>query len=143
MAKRAVHGGYEFKRVQHIARVLRRNLDYDLWGTRYQHILIWQEHHGIKLDPKVFIIHHKDEDKRNNTTCGRDDGHCPVLNCGNLAPMTRQDHIREHKPGRMGGRSIPNKAGRKKFFCVNCTIIKSRRGSLCRVCYLEAVRGTF
>jgi hypothetical protein len=112
-------------------------LDYELWGTRYEHILVWQGHHGIKLDPKVFIIHHKDENKRNNAVCSRDDGHCPVLNCGNLAPMTRQDHIIAHRPGRMGNRRIPNKAGRRHFFCLECKQEKSRRGSLCRSCYLQ------
>lgn len=140
MARRKfTHGGYEFSRSQTIDRQYRRNSDYELWGTRYAHILIWQAHHGMRLDPEVFIIHHRDENKRNNKVCDRDDGKCPVLNCGNLAPMTRADHIREHKPGRMGGRSIPNKAGTRKFFCVNCNTEKSRRGTLCRECYLDSV----
>lgn len=137
MAHDKVHGGREWTRAAHIPKNLRRDADYDLWGTRYKHILVWQAHHGLKLDPSVFIIHHKNENKRDNSVCERDDGACPVLNCGNLAPMTREDHIREHKPGRMGGRKIPNKAGRRQYLCINCKKPKSRRGQVCRSCYLQ------
>jgi hypothetical protein len=140
MTRRVKHGGREFRASRQIDKSLRHmNPDYETWGTRYKHILIWRQHHGISLDPEVFIIHHRDENKRNNAVCDRDDGACPVLNCGNLAPMTRPDHIREHKPGRMGGRKIPNRAGRRVFLCVNCKSPKSKRGDYCRQCYLDRV----
>lgn len=117
----------------------RRNSDYALIGSQYAHVAIWQRHHGVILDPVVFIVHHKDEDKRNNQTCGDTSGHCPNWACGNLAPMTRADHIREHRPGRMGGRRIPNKQPARVYRCEDCGQEKSRKGRWCRACYLAAV----
>jgi len=85
---------------------IRINREYDtvvLGGkTRYKHIEIWSAHHGIRLDASVFVIHHIDDDKRNNLVCDGPEP-CLVLNCGNLAPLSRADHIREHRPGKMSG----------------------------------------
>lgn len=117
--------------------VFPRNVDYDLIGSEYAHRAIWQQHHGVFLDPDSYIVHHKDHNKRNNKTCVDTSGHCRNWTCGNLGPMTRADHIREHKPGRMGGRRLPNKQPRQRYYCIKCGWEKSRSGSLCRKCYLN------
>lgn len=70
--------------------------------TKYKHVEMWRAHHGIRPDPKVYVVHHKDGDKKNNSVCDRS-APCPVLDCGNLAILTRADHIREHRPGKMSG----------------------------------------
>lgn len=127
---RQARAGYE--------RFDRRNHDYTLWGSRYAHVEIWRAHHGVILDTEVYVIHHRDHDKKNNTVCSRDDGRCPDWSCGNLGAMTRADHIREHKPGRMGGRKIPNYAGRKRYYCEDCGAEKSRNGRKCRACFRAA-----
>lgn len=99
-----VHGGHVFRSAAVIDRRYRRNYDYELWGSKYKHLVIWRAHHGIALDPEVFIIHHADENKKNNEVCANESGHCPVLNCGNLGPMTRREHILHHRPGKMSGK---------------------------------------
>lgn len=117
----------------------RRNSAYDLLGSSYAHRAIWQQHHGVWLDPDIYIVHHKDHNKRNNAVCKDTSGHCLKWSCGNLGPMTRADHIREHKPGRMGGRRLPNKDGKIVHHCKVCGKVKSRVGNLCRPCYRESV----
>lgn len=119
-----------------------RNTDYTIVGSQYEHVLLWRRHHGVALDHKVFIIHHKNHKKKDNRVCADTSGHCPVWDCGNLGAMTRAAHIVEHKPGRMGGRKIPNKAGKRTFYCAQCGKEKSKHGrskaALCRACYLAA-----
>ena len=116
-----------------------RNPDYALIGSKYAHVVIWREHHGAFLDTDLYIIHHRDHNKRNNRVCDREDGRCPNWSCGNLGAMTRADHIREHRPGRMGGRKLPNRAGKQEPpKCVRCGAVKgSRNGTRCRACYLS------
>lgn len=87
-----------------IPRNHRLNADYETIGSKYKHVEIWRAHHGFAADPAIYIIHHKDGNKRNNEVCADESGRCLVLNCGNLALMTRADHIREHKPGKMSGK---------------------------------------
>jgi len=79
-----------------------RNPDYESWGSRYAHIEIWRRHHGVNIDPTVYVIHHKNLDKKDNSVCDEPEP-CTVWDCGNLAAMTRADHIREHRPGKMSG----------------------------------------
>lgn len=110
------------------------NPEYARVGRRYEHIVRWEVHHGTRLDTCEYIIHHRDGNKRNNTTCETRDGQCEDFSCGNLAPMTRADHIREHRPGRMGGRQIPNKVPPRTYTCERCGSVKSRNGTLCRQC---------
>lgn len=117
------------------------NSDYPMIGSQYAHVVIWRGHHGVSLDPDTYIIHHKNHDKSDPSVCSDDSGHCPTWDCGNLAPMTRADHIREHKPGRMSGERIPNKKGRKQYQCEACGDSKSRRGKLCRACYFLSLVG--
>lgn len=124
-------------------RGIRRNTDYALVGSRYAHVEIWVAHHGYRPDGKRFIIHHKDDDKSNNRVCRNTTGLCPNWACGNLALLSRADHIRAHKPGRMGGVSSPNVHSRirERHFCVQCKREKrSPRGSHCRKCYLKIAR---
>lgn len=119
-----------------IAARINRNTDYKLWGSRYEHVEVWRAHHGVVLDPETYIIHHINEDKHDNRVCARDDGRCPDWSCGNLGALTRREHILQHRPGRMGGRKIPNKAGRQRYYCVDCGNEKpSRRGDRCMGCY--------
>lgn len=103
-------------------------------GSRREHVVRWTVHHGVRLDPKVWVIHHKNSDKQDNRTCRRPDGTCNVWDCGNLAALTRAEHIRQHRPGRMGGRRIPNRAPPRVYTCEQCGSVKSRNGTLCRVC---------
>ncbi len=123
------------KRYTGVRRV-RLNSDYDLIGSQYAHIVIWQAHPGVILDHAKYIIHHKDHRKRNNRVCSDQSGRCPNWACGNLGAMSRADHIRDHRPGRMGGRKIPNKKPAQRYFCVKCKKEKSRNGEVCRACYL-------
>lgn len=104
MSNAKPHGGHEFSRAATIDPAYKRTLnpDYDTIGSKYAHIVIWEAHHRLRLDKTVFIIHHKNEKKRDNTVCDTP-APCPILNCGNLAPMTRRDHILEHRPGKMSG----------------------------------------
>lgn len=99
----------------HVPRKWRINTDYELvGGTRYRHVEVWRAHHGMKPDPKIYVIHHKDGNKRNNEVC-TGAAPCPVLDCGNLALLTRADHIREHKPGKMSGqKGLVDKRPRRK-----------------------------
>lgn len=85
-------------------RLSRLNADYVAidGGSKYEHIEIWSAHHGMRLNTRIFVHHHKNGDKSDNRVCDRESP-CPILNCGNLAPMTRADHIREHRPGKMSG----------------------------------------
>jgi len=111
-----------------------RNEDYDVIGSQYAHIFIWRKHHGVYLDPTIYIIHHKNEVKTDNWTCGGPEP-CPIWDCGNLGALTRAEHIRLHKPGRMGGLKIPNKAGKKVYTCSECSGEMSKHGTRCRACY--------
>lgn len=80
----------------------RLNPDYKQVGSRYEHIVIWEAHHGRTYNKRTHIIHHHDENKKNNHVCDRP-APCPVLNCGNLHLLSRREHILQHKPGKMSG----------------------------------------
>lgn len=110
-----------------------RNADYFVIGSQYVHVLLWRKHHGVTLDGDEWIIHHKNHNKHDNRVCKGPEP-CPDWECGNLGAMTRADHIREHKPGRMGGRKIPNKRPRKVYTCVACGAEKSKHGIRCKQC---------
>lgn len=111
------------------------NADYTIVGSQYEHVLLWRQHHGVTLNGDEYIIHHKNHDKTDNRVCNKL-APCPDWACGNLGAMTRADHIREHKPGRMGGERLPNKRGRKQYRCIDCGVEKSRNGVRCRRCAL-------
>lgn len=114
-----------------------RNAEYVVVGSQYEHVLLWRQHHGVTLDGREYIIHHKDHDKEHNEVCDRP-APCPIWDCGNLGAMTRADHIREHRPGRMGGRKIPNKRGKRHYYCIDCGTEKSKHGARCRQCAFHA-----
>lgn len=118
---------------------VRRNVDYRVLGdSSYEHRAVWERHHGVKLGDD-YIVHHKNERKKDNRVCADSagfPGHCPVWDCGNLAAMTRADHIRDHKPGRMGGSGFPGHAPKRQYACETCGGEMSRNGTRCRSCYL-------
>lgn len=115
--------------------MIRRNPDYETIGSRYAHIEIWSAHHGTRLDPKKWIIHHKNLNKRDNSVCDGPEP-CTDWGCGNLEAMTRADHIREHKPGKMSGPGYPHK-DKLVYRCAVCGKKKSRNGTRCQQCYRE------
>ena len=49
----------------------------------YEHHLVWWQETGESIDASVYVLHHKDEDKRNNEL-------------SNLEKKTWGDHSREH-----------------------------------------------
>jgi len=129
----AKHGLTAKSKAKAATRPRAANPDYATIAGRYAHIRIWEHHHQRKV-PKGFIVHHgPDPDKRNNTVCKRPRP-CPKLDCGNLSVMSRANHIREHRPGRMSGTYIPNKRPNKEHRCTSCGALKSKNGSLCRDC---------
>lgn len=117
----------------------RASSPYPQFRGKDAHVRIYEWHHGRKVAPG-YIVHHRDENKQNNAVCSNPPP-CPLDYCGNLESLTRADHILQHRPGRMGGRKIPNKAGSKHYYCSACGREKSRWGDLCRPCF-EAQRPT-
>lgn len=114
------------------------NPDYISYGRKYAHVAIWEAHHGRPVPPGM-IVHHRNEIKTDNRTCG---GPVPCMDygCGNLEVKTRRDHILEHRPGRMSGTYIPNKKPPKdKPTCATCGKAKSKNGTICRDCYTASV----
>lgn len=121
---------------KYVRRGDRVNAQYVVVGSQYEHVLLWRQHHRVTLS-RDYIIHHKDHDKQNNVVCDRP-APCPDWQCGNLGAMTRADHIREHRPGRMGGEKIPNKRGKRHYYCIDCGVEKSKHGARCRQCAFNA-----
>jgi hypothetical protein len=111
---------------------MKRTDPYQRFSGRHAHTQMWEQHHGLKVG-KGNIVHHKNENKRDNRVCSRP-APCPNLKCGNLERKTRAQHILEHKPGRMGGRHIPNKKPKKVYRCKDCGRGKSHKGDRCVDC---------
>lgn len=72
---------------------------YRLKGGELLHRKIWEEYYGQKIPPG-YIIHHKDENPKNNAI-------------SNLQLMTAEDHIKHHHRGKQvdtGAREAISKA---------------------------------
>lgn len=112
--------------------------EYKQFRGRDAHVRIYEFHHGRKVQPG-YIVHHRDENKKNNAVCAGPVP-CPKKWCGNLETLTRAAHILQHQPGRMGGRLIKNKVPPKVYHCSRCGVEKSRKGDVCQRCRWESAK---
>lgn len=78
-------------------------------GLRYEHILVWEKHHGMKL-PKGWVVHHKDGEPLNNSI-------------ENLQAMTHAEHNSLHKRGVMRSHVL-TPSGVEGRQCNECLVIK-------------------